>query len=139
MVEANAAAQIEVAEMRVVLDEECLLAIVTRLVEEKLRWRAGIEEGLAGPSAAKLGGGDVVRELFVYEAVDRVGSGFHFMVVEVGGDGGADISFTETAVLKYLHGPGICIGSKANFAIADASLHGAENVRGESVLIRDLT
>src|SRR6266852_6687379 len=91
--------------MRVVLDEERLLSIVTGLVEEKIERRGGIEDGTASSvRLANLGGGDVVGELFVNEAVDGVGSGFDFVIVEVGGDGGADIAFAETAILKGLNG-----------------------------------
>src|SRR6266404_5866519 len=121
--------------MRVVLDEDRLLAIVTGLVEEKIKRRGGIEEGLA----VKLSGGDVVGKMFVNEAVDGIGSGFDFVVMEIGGDGGADIAFAETAVLKRLNGPGGCAGSEFGFVVAHASLHRTKDVRGKSMLIRDLT
>jgi hypothetical protein len=77
----------------------------------------------------------VVGELFVNQAVDGIGSSFNFVIVEVGGDGGADIAFAETAILKRLDGPGRWIRSQCGFVVAHASLHGAEDVRGESVLI----
>src|ERR1700694_1299985 len=125
--------------MRVVLDEERLLAIVTGLVEEKIERRGGIEDGLASSvRLANLGGSDVVGKLFVNEAVDGIGSSFNFVVVEVGGNGGADIPFAKTAILKRLNGPGSWIGGECGFVVAHAPLHGAEDVRGESVLIRDL-
>ena len=52
--------------MRVVLNEERLLAVVPGLLEEEIGRRGGIENGLA----VNLGGGDVVGKLFVNEAVD---------------------------------------------------------------------
>ena len=125
--------------MRVVLDKERLLSIVTGLVKEKIEGGGGIEDGLASSvRLANLGGGDVVGELFVNEAVDGIGSGFNFVIVEVGGDGGADIAFAKTAFLKRLNGPGRCVGSECGLVIAHASLHGAEDIGRESVLIRDL-
>jgi len=54
----------------------------------------------------------------VNEAVDGIGSGFDFVVGEIGGDGGADIAFAETAVLKWFYGPGRCIGGEAGFVVA---------------------
>src|ERR1700686_2553512 len=125
--------------MRVVLDEERLFAVVTGLVEEKIERSGGIEDGLASSvRLANLGGGDVVGKLFVNEAVDGIGSGLNFVVVEVGGNGGADIAFAKTAILKRLNGPGRCVGSECGFVVAHASLHGTEDVGREGVLIRDL-
>ncbi len=120
--------------MRVVLYEKRLLAIVSRLAEEKIEGRGGIEDGLS----VKLSSSYVVGKLFVNEAVDRIGSGFNFVIVQVCGDGGADISFAKTAFLKRLNGPGGCVGTECGLVIAYAALHGAEDVGRESVLIRDL-
>src|ERR1039458_1050830 len=118
--------------MRVVLNEERLLAVVSGLVEEKIGRRGRIEDGLA----VNLSGGDVVGKLFVNEAVDRVGSNFDFVVIEVGGDGGADIAFAETTVLNRPNGPGRCIGREAGFVIAHATLHGALDAGRKGGLIR---
>jgi len=120
--------------VRVVLDEERLLAVVAGLVEEKLEGRGGIEDGLA----VKLSSSDVVGELFVNEAVDGIRSSFNFVVAEVGGDGGADVAFAEATILKRLNGPGGCVGTECGLVIAHAALHGAEDIGRDSVLIRDL-
>src|SRR5450631_278160 len=125
--------------MRVVLNKERLLAVVTRLVKGKIERRGRIEDGLARSiRLANYGGGDVVGELFVHEAVDGIGSSFDFVVMKIGGDGGAEIAFAKTAVLKRLNGPGSWIGSEFGFGVADAPLHGSQDVGRESVLIRDL-
>src|SRR5664279_5260531 len=109
--------------MSVVLDEECLLAVVTGLVEEKIERGGGIEDGLASSvGQANLCGGDVVGELFVNKAVEKVGSSLNFVMIEIGGDGGAEVAFAKTAILKRLNGRGQSIGSKLGVGVADAPL-----------------
>src|SRR5438552_6893896 len=102
--------------MRVVLYEKRLLPIVSGLLEEKIERRGGIEDGLA----IKFGGGDVIGELLVNEAVDGIGSGFNFVIVQVCGDGSADIPFAKTAFLKRLNGPGGCVRTECGLVIAHA-------------------
>src|SRR5260370_25681983 len=114
--------------MGIVVDEEGLLAMVVGVVEKKVRRSRFIEEHLASPGGqAKLSGGDVIGKLFVNEAVDRIGSGFKFVVTKARGDGGADIAFAEAAILKRLNGPGRCAGSKVGFVVAHAALPGTED------------
>ena len=93
VVEANSAVRLRLPKMRAVLDEETPARDRHRIGGRKNRaaWR---ESKRAGKSVglASLGGGDVVGELFVNEAVDGIGSGLDFVVIEIGGDGGADDS-----------------------------------------------
>src|SRR5260370_25529089 len=125
--------------MGIVVDEEALLGIVAGLVEKKVKRSRFIEEHVASAAGqAKLSGGDVIGKLFVNEAVDRIGSGFKFVVTKARGDGGADIAFAEAAILKRLNGPGRCAGSKVGFVVAHAALHGTENTGREGVLIGNL-
>src|SRR5208337_3095853 len=129
VVKANSSAQVEVPEVSIVLKEEGLLTVVGRLVERE-----------AGRSRRRqtIGAGNLVRKLFVDKAVDGISSGFDFVVIKISGDRGADVAFAKTAILKRLNGRGKEIGSEVGFVVAYATLHGADDAGGESMLIRDL-
>src|ERR1019366_5926135 len=125
--------------MCVVLNKNRLLAVVPGLMEEKIVRRGGVEDGPASSvGLTNLSGGDVVGELFVDKAVNGVGSGFDFVMIEVGSYCGVDVAFAKTAVLKRLNGPRSWIGSEFGFVVAHAALHSSQDVGAESVLIGDL-
>src|ERR1019366_6247205 len=125
--------------MCVVLNKNRLLAVVPGLMEEKIVRRGGVEDGPASSvGLTNLSSGDVVGELFVDETVNGVGSSFDFVVTKLGSDGGVEIAFAKTAVLKRLNGPRSWIGSEFGFAVTHAALHSSQDVGGESVPIGDL-
>ena len=100
MVEANSCAQIEVAEVCIVLHKKCLLAIVGGLVEEKIEWRGRIEDRLA----VNLSSSNVIRKLLVHQTVNSIGSRFDLVVMSARGHIGAQIALAEAAILKGLNG-----------------------------------